>query len=89
MFKALPLSYSEGATDETGEMSGRRKRKSRNGKEAEAMKKFHGGHPVGRGAYGHVRDARMIALQDGEILPGERSAVYYRIPVVLVFPQKR
>ena len=37
------------------------------------MKKFHGGHPVGRGAYGHVRDARMIALQDGEILPGLAS----------------
>lgn len=53
------------------------------------MKKFHGGHSVGRGAYWHVRDAGMIAVQDGEILPGERSAAYYRIPVVLVFPQKR
>ena len=49
------------------------------------MQRIGGGQAVGQGTYWNVKSGRLVELKGDGILPGERNAIYFRVPFMLVF----
>lgn len=56
-------------------------------KEERTMLRYKGGHKVGKGTYWNFGTGDRIDISDEGILPGDRKAVYFRMPAtgILVF----
>ncbi len=50
------------------------------------MARFTGGDRVYPGAYWNPGTGGLITVREEEVLPGDDRSVYYRIPLVLLFP---
>lgn len=49
------------------------------------MQRISGGHQVGVGTYWNMKSGRLVEMKGDGVLPGEQSAVYYKIPFTLLF----
>lgn len=49
------------------------------------MKKFQGGHTVGKGTYWNMKYGGLVEIKTEGVLPGGLDSVYWRLPVVQLF----
>jgi len=48
------------------------------------MRKFKGGHKVGKGTYWNLSSGRREDIRGEGTLPGDESSTYYRVPSILM-----
>ena len=49
------------------------------------MRKFHGGHSVGKGTYWNTKYGGLVEMKHEGVLPGGPNTIYYRTHIITFF----